>query len=73
MAKSDTVHKCEVMDFFAYESEKDTNVKNTQIYYLYIQASDITLHFCFPDVATKSRTRVFPKVKPPLWLAVKFA
>lgn len=27
MAKSDTVHKCDVMDFFAYESDiKRTNI-----------------------------------------------
>lgn len=55
MAKSDTVHKCEVMDFFAYESEKHTNIKKTQTYAQTSMltsklGSDITLQLCFPDV-----------------------
>lgn len=51
MAKSDTVHKCEVMDFFAYESEKHTDIKNIQICTNKPEVGrDTSLHFCFPDV-----------------------
>lgn len=48
MAKSDTVHKCEVMDFFTCDPQKHTNIR------MYAQTnkfgSDINLQFSFPDI-----------------------
>lgn len=74
MAKSDTVHKCEVMDFFAWKWEKCTNIKNTHINAETCMLTskvggDISLHFYFPDVIIyviiydyyKSVRRCFPQ------------
>lgn len=53
MAKSDTVHKCEVMDFFTWESEKThkySRFMHKQACFTSKLGSGITLQFCFPDV-----------------------